>query len=112
MIDSLITGVERFVLLWRSEWDRSLVTATGCEQDGRRSIPDTGKIFLFTLPKTVFARSNTEIVGSNPTVGIDVCVCSVCVILCLPCVEAGKNTCTVIPASRKRRQKGNRISLR
>jgi hypothetical protein len=32
--------------------------------------------------------------------------------LLLPRVEAGKNTSTVIPASRKRRQKGNRISLR
>jgi hypothetical protein len=30
-------------------------------------------------------------------------------ILCLPRVEAGKNTYTVIPASRKRRQKGNAI---
>jgi hypothetical protein len=29
--------------------------------------------------RTVFARSNTEIVGSNPTGGMDVCVCSVCV---------------------------------
>jgi hypothetical protein len=29
-----------------------------------------------------------------------------------PRVEAGKNTSTVIPASRKRRRKGNRISLR
>jgi hypothetical protein len=28
-------------------------------------------------------------------------------ILCLPRVEAGKNTSTVIPASRKRQQKGN-----
>jgi hypothetical protein len=28
-------------------------------------------------------------------------------ILCLPRVEAGKNTSTVIPASRKRRRKGN-----
>jgi hypothetical protein len=28
--------------------------------------------------RTVFARSNTEIVGSNPTGGMDVCVCSVC----------------------------------
>jgi hypothetical protein len=27
-------------------------------------------------------------------------------------MEAGKNTSTVIPASRKRRRKGNRISLR
>jgi hypothetical protein len=27
-------------------------------------------------------------------------------------VEAGKNISTVIPASRKRRRKGNRISLR
>jgi hypothetical protein len=35
----------------------------------------------------------------------------VCV-LYLPRVEAGKNTSTVIPASRKRRRKGNRISLR
>jgi hypothetical protein len=29
--------------------------------------------------RTLFARSNTEIVGSNPTGGMDVCVCSVCV---------------------------------
>jgi hypothetical protein len=33
-------------------------------------------------------------------------------VLCLARVEAGKNTSTVIPASRKRRRKGNRISLR
>jgi hypothetical protein len=30
----------------------------------------------------------------------------------VPCVEAGKNTSTVIPAIRKRRRRGNRISLR
>jgi hypothetical protein len=37
-------------------------------------------------------------------------VCVLCVfILCLPRVEAGKNTSTVIPASRKRRQKGNPV---
>jgi hypothetical protein len=46
-------------------------------------------IFLFIMkpivgaarPKarTVFVRSNTEIMGSNPTGGMDVCVCSVCV---------------------------------
>jgi hypothetical protein len=37
-------------------------------------------------------------------------VCVLCVsILCLPRVEAGKNISTVIPASRKRRQKGNPI---
>jgi hypothetical protein len=29
--------------------------------------------------RTVFAHSNTEILGSNPTGGMDVCVCSVCV---------------------------------
>jgi hypothetical protein len=29
--------------------------------------------------RTVFARSNTEIVGSNSIGGMDVCVCSVCV---------------------------------
>jgi hypothetical protein len=28
--------------------------------------------------RTVFARSNTAIVGWNPTGGMDVCVCSVC----------------------------------
>jgi hypothetical protein len=33
-------------------------------------------------------------------------------LFCSPRVEAGKNTSTVIPASRKRRRKGNRISLR
>jgi hypothetical protein len=29
--------------------------------------------------RTVFASSNTEIVGSNPTGGMDVCMCSACV---------------------------------
>jgi hypothetical protein len=29
--------------------------------------------------RTVFARSNTDIVSSNPTGGMDVCVRSVCV---------------------------------
>jgi hypothetical protein len=29
--------------------------------------------------KSVFALSNTEIVGSNSIGGMDVCVCSVCV---------------------------------
>jgi hypothetical protein len=39
-------------------------------------------------------------------------VCVLCAfILCLPRVEASKNTSTVITASRKRRQKGNWISL-
>jgi hypothetical protein len=35
--------------------------------------------------RTVFARSNTEIVGSNPTRGMDVCVrlFCVCVVLCV-----------------------------
>jgi hypothetical protein len=37
-------------------------------------------------------------------------VCVLCsFIVCLPRVEAGKNTSTVIPASRKRRQKGNPV---
>jgi hypothetical protein len=37
-------------------------------------------------------------------------VCVLCAfILCLPHVNAGKNTSTVIPASRKRRQKGNPV---
>jgi hypothetical protein len=57
--------------------------------------------------RTAFARSNTEIVGSNPTGGMDVCVCVY--ILCLPRVEAGKNTSTVIPACRKRRREGNPV---
>jgi hypothetical protein len=36
--------------------------------------------------------------------------CVLCAfILCLPRVEAGKNTSTVIPASRKRRRKGNPV---
>jgi hypothetical protein len=35
--------------------------------------------------------------GSNPTGGMDVCVCVLCeFILCLPHVEAGKDTSTVI----------------
>jgi hypothetical protein len=32
---------------------------------------------FFILLRTVFARSNTAIVASNPTGGMDVCVCSV-----------------------------------
>jgi hypothetical protein len=37
-------------------------------------------------------------------------VCVLCAfILCLPRVEAGKNTSTVMPASRKRRQKGSPV---
>jgi hypothetical protein len=37
-------------------------------------------------------------------------LCVLCAfILCLPRVEAGKNTYTLIPASRKRRQKGNPV---
>jgi hypothetical protein len=39
-------------------------------------------------------------------------VCVLCAfILCSPHVEVGKNTSTVIPASCKRRQKGNPIVL-
>jgi hypothetical protein len=49
-------------------------------------------------------------VGSNLTGGIDFCVCVLCAfILCLPHVEADKNTSTVIPASPKRRQKENPV---
>jgi hypothetical protein len=33
--------------------------------------------------RTVFARSNTAIVGSNPTAGMDVCVCSVVRFFCV-----------------------------
>jgi hypothetical protein len=37
-------------------------------------------------------------------------LCVLCAfILCLPRAEAGKDTSTVIPASRKRRQKGNPV---
>jgi hypothetical protein len=36
------------------------------------------EVIYFILNK-VFALSNTEIVGSNPTGGMDVSVCSVCV---------------------------------
>jgi hypothetical protein len=37
-------------------------------------------------------------------------VCVPCAfVLCLPRVEAGKITSTVIPASRKRRQEGNTV---
>jgi hypothetical protein len=60
--------------------------------------------------RTVFAGSNTEIIGSNYTGGMDVCVCVLCAfILCLSRVEVGKNTSTVMPARRKRRQKGNPV---
>jgi hypothetical protein len=44
-------------------------------------------ITLTARPKawTVFARSNTGIVGSNPTQAMDVCVClfCVCIVLCV-----------------------------
>jgi hypothetical protein len=37
-------------------------------------------------------------------------VCVLCAfILCLPRVDAGKNTSTVIPESRKRRREGNPV---
>jgi hypothetical protein len=37
-------------------------------------------------------------------------LCVLCAfILCPPCVEAGKNTSTLIPASRKRRREGNPV---
>jgi hypothetical protein len=40
-------------------------------------------------------------------------MCVLCAfILCLPRVEAGKNTSTVIPGSRKRRRKGNPVVSR
>jgi hypothetical protein len=35
---------------------------------------------------TVFARSNTEIVGSNPTQGMDVCIVCVYSVFVLFCV--------------------------
>jgi hypothetical protein len=48
---------------------------------------DTGPITVVALSKawTIFARSNTGVVGSNPTQGIDVCVCvySVFVLFCV-----------------------------
>jgi hypothetical protein len=49
---------------------------------------DYGPITVATRSKawTVFARSNTEIVGSNPTWGMDVCVC-VCSVYVQPCVQ-------------------------
>jgi hypothetical protein len=40
---------------------------------------------------------------------IRMCLNEIYIILCLPRVEAGKNTFTVIPASRKRRQEGNPV---
>jgi hypothetical protein len=40
----------------------------------RLSIPVAAR----SKARTVFACSNTEIVGSNPTTGMDVCVCSGC----------------------------------
>jgi hypothetical protein len=75
-------------------------------------------LFILVLPiavverskaRTVFAHSNTEIMGSNPTETL-MFLCVLCAFfLCLPHVEADKNTSTVIPASRKRRQKGNPV---
>jgi hypothetical protein len=45
------------------------------------------------VARNVFVLSDTEIVGSNPTRGLDVCVCSV---FLLPCVGSGLAT-GVIP---------------
>jgi hypothetical protein len=48
--------------------------------DDRRSVAERSKTW------TVFARSNTEIVGSNPTQGVDVyivCLFCACVVLCI-----------------------------
>jgi hypothetical protein len=36
-------------------------------------------VALRSKARTDFARSNTEIMGSNTTGGMDICVCSVCV---------------------------------
>jgi hypothetical protein len=47
---------------------------------------------------TVVARSNTEILGSNPTGGIDVCMRLLCVSVVL-CVDGGHAT-GLIPRSR------------
>jgi hypothetical protein len=36
-------------------------------------------VAAWSKARTVLARSDTEIVGPNPTGGVAVCVCSVCV---------------------------------
>jgi hypothetical protein len=41
---------------------------------------------------TVFARSNAGIVGSNPTRGMDVCVCVYSVFCVVLCVGSGLAT--------------------
>jgi hypothetical protein len=43
------------------------------------------KVAALSKAWTVFARLNTEIVGSNPTSGVDICVClfCICVVLCV-----------------------------
>jgi hypothetical protein len=40
------------------------------------------KVLKEAIVACVFARSNTGIVGSNHTEGMDVCLCCVCVVLC------------------------------
>jgi hypothetical protein len=59
--------------------------------------------------RTVFARSNTDIMGSNPMEAWKFVYVVCAFILCLSRVEGGKNTSTAISASRKRRQKGNPV---
>jgi hypothetical protein len=66
MIDSVISGAERFVLQRRSKWDRSLVTATGCGHDGRGSIPRTGKMFPVTIPNGSGAPPVSYPSGTHP----------------------------------------------
>jgi hypothetical protein len=62
--------------------DSSVGIAIGYGLDIRGSISSKGKILPITVASRskvwiIFAHSNTEIVGSNPTQGMDVCVYSV-----------------------------------
>jgi hypothetical protein len=55
----------------------------------RRAPPIT--VAVRSKARTIFARSNTEVVGSNPTRDMDVCMCLFCVCVVL-CVSSGLAT--------------------
>jgi hypothetical protein len=69
--------------------------------------------FMFQKPISVAARSKARTVFARSNrIPLEawMFVCVLCAfILCLPLVDGGKNTSTVIPVSRKRRQNANPV---
>jgi hypothetical protein len=70
------------MLLPKHEWLKSpfiLTTLKNVSFHQNNCVPG----LPITLAWTVFARSNTGIVSSSPTRGMDVCLCLFCVVLCI-----------------------------